>query len=82
MSINHASLTGDSPAFAGRADLDQPEPVVFRRMIRAILNLFRKRRDYQHLMDLPDYLLDDIGLSRTDVLSASLGHTPERLKRH
>ncbi|MFN0262893.1 DUF1127 domain-containing protein [Tepidamorphus sp. 3E244] len=30
----------------------------------------RARRDYQHLSELPDYLLEDVGLSRADVAEA------------
>ena len=30
----------------------------------------RMRRDYQKLEDLPDYLLEDIGLTRSDVRDA------------
>lgn len=40
----------------------------------------RNRLDYQHLMDLPDYLLDDVGVSRTSLRNAraSAGAGPRR----
>ncbi|MGF0538984.1 DUF1127 domain-containing protein [Agrobacterium sp. ES01] len=31
---------------------------------------FRARRDYQQLAGMPDYLLQDVGITRSDVLSA------------
>ena len=33
----------------------------------------RHARDYRHLQKLPDYLLDDVGLTRADVCASSRG---------
>ncbi|GAB2185420.1 DUF1127 domain-containing protein [Roseibium sp. LAB1] len=36
----------------------------------------RRRRDMAHLADLPDYLLEDVGLSRSDIRKqAQIGET-------
>ncbi|WP_442970066.1 DUF1127 domain-containing protein [Roseibium sp. FZY0029] len=32
-----------------------------------LLKRLRHRRDMAHLADLPDYLLEDVGLSRSDI---------------
>jgi uncharacterized protein YjiS (DUF1127 family) len=42
----------------------------FRRMTRRIGTWLRMRHQYRDLSDLPDYLLDDIGLTRGDVETA------------
>ena len=34
----------------------------------------RRRRDYERLRDMPDYLLDDIGLSRDHAIRARRAH--------
>lgn len=80
MAITHTSLAGDSSAYAGRQAFEKPEAIVLWRKIRNFLQFFRKRREHQDLLDLPDYLLDDIGLSRADVLAARLGPSSESRK--
>ncbi|MCX2723665.1 DUF1127 domain-containing protein [Roseibium salinum] len=40
---------------------------LFRRCFKYLLRRTRIRRDARILSDLPDYLLDDIGLTRADV---------------
>ncbi|WP_340149813.1 DUF1127 domain-containing protein [uncultured Sneathiella sp.] len=35
-----------------------------------ILRYWANRHDYKHLLDQPDYLLKDIGLSRLDIIAA------------
>jgi uncharacterized protein YjiS (DUF1127 family) len=37
------------------------------RIARLVRQHLRNRRDYRYLQDLPDYMLDDIGLTRGDV---------------
>nr|WP_256373001.1 DUF1127 domain-containing protein [Pseudoruegeria sp. HB172150] len=44
-----------------RRDLSQP---------RNIFEYFRFRREYRRLLDLPDYLLEDLGLDRGQVIVA------------
>lgn len=34
---------------------------------RAVRDRFRRDSDYQRLLDMPDYLLDDIGLTRAQI---------------
>ncbi|WP_417408934.1 DUF1127 domain-containing protein [Hoeflea sp.] len=41
------------------------------RIARSVCQHLRNRRDYRHLQELPDYMLDDIGLTRADVRSAA-----------
>ena len=41
------------------------------RIARSVRQHLRNRRDYRHLQELPDYILDDIGLTRGDVRSAA-----------
>ncbi|WP_299816584.1 DUF1127 domain-containing protein [uncultured Roseibium sp.] len=51
---------------------------------RKILNFrmfCRNRKVYGELLDLPDHLLDDIGLSRSDVMAARFEKSPVRPKR-
>ena len=31
---------------------------------------FRRQRDYRRLLELPDYLLDDVGLTRAEISAA------------
>ncbi|MAQ85387.1 DUF1127 domain-containing protein [Psychromarinibacter halotolerans] len=40
-------------------------------IVATLFGYFRSRRDYQRLEALPDYLLDDVGLTRADVAAAS-----------
>ncbi len=42
------------------------------RGVRALREAHRRRRDYERLRHMPDYLLDDIGVSR-DTLADRLG---------
>ena len=37
------------------------------RVFQILTRLLRRRRDRAHLSELPDYLLEDIGLTRADV---------------
>jgi uncharacterized protein YjiS (DUF1127 family) len=37
------------------------------RIATSVRRYFRYRRDYKHLQQLPDRLLEDIGLTRADV---------------
>ncbi|WP_422375247.1 DUF1127 domain-containing protein [Roseibium sp.] len=39
----------------------------FRHFLETLTRLLRRRRDRAHLSELPDYLLEDIGLTRADV---------------
>ncbi|MBF9032823.1 DUF1127 domain-containing protein [Rhodobacterales bacterium HKCCE2091] len=41
-----------------------------RQLIAAFGRMFASRRQYRHLEELPDYLLDDIGLTRWDIAQA------------
>lgn len=41
------------------------------RIARLVRQSLRSRRDYRHLQELPDYMLDDTGLTRGDVQSAA-----------
>ncbi|UUX48948.1 DUF1127 domain-containing protein [Nisaea acidiphila] len=36
-------------------------------LFRSLAKHFRDQRDYEHLRDLPDYLLKDIGISRQEI---------------
>ncbi|KZM51446.1 hypothetical protein OA90_02950 [Labrenzia sp. OB1] len=40
---------------------------LFSRVISDLLRRLRHRRDMKILSEMPDYLLDDIGLSRSDL---------------
>lgn len=40
---------------------------LFLRAATTLARLLRRRRDRAHLSELPDYLLEDIGLTRADV---------------
>jgi len=42
-------------------------PRVLKRAVQAVSRRLRRRRDRAHLSELPDYLLEDIGLTRADV---------------
>ncbi len=44
---------------------------MIQRIARSVRQHFRNRRDYRYLQELPDYMLDDIGLTRGDVRSAA-----------
>jgi len=48
----------------GRASLDSLFPLA---LARRIGNQLRRRRDYRRLAELPDYLLQDIGVTRAQV---------------
>lgn len=37
------------------------------RLLRNIATHLRDQRDYEHLRDLPDYLLKDIGITRSEL---------------
>ncbi len=41
------------------------------RFFRALRNHFRKKSQYRELEQLPDYLLEDVGLTRADISAAS-----------
>jgi len=45
-----------------------------RQFIRAFCNHFRDQRQYRDLEHLPDYLLDDVGLTRADINRHRRGH--------
>jgi len=52
---------------ARRSPLDnRPSNGLLARIRRAL----KLRRDYRHLENLPDYLLDDIGITRADLRAA------------
>ncbi|UUX48952.1 DUF1127 domain-containing protein [Nisaea acidiphila] len=36
-------------------------------LFRAVTRYLRDRQDYEHMRDLPDYLLKDIGVTRTEI---------------
>lgn len=36
-------------------------------LVRGMRHHYRCQRDYRYLQELPDYLLDDIGLTRSEV---------------
>ncbi|WP_193183102.1 DUF1127 domain-containing protein [Nisaea sediminum] len=36
-------------------------------LLRCLSRRIRHRKEYEHLQDLPDYLLRDIGISRTEI---------------
>lgn len=40
---------------------------VARRVWRAVFAQLRRRRDRAHLAELPDYLLEDVGLTRAEL---------------
>lgn len=42
-----------------------------KRLFRALRNHFRNKRQYRELEQLPDYLLEDVGLTRADISAAS-----------
>lgn len=37
------------------------------RLFRAFARYLRNQQDYEHMRDLPDYLLKDIGVSRSEI---------------
>lgn len=39
------------------------------RVVQRIRTHMRNRRDYRDLLEMPDYLLDDVGLTRDQILS-------------
>lgn len=41
------------------------------RLFRALRKHFRSRSQYRELHRLPDYLLEDVGLTRADIAAAS-----------
>ena len=45
--------------------------VTIERIARSVRQHLRNRRDYRHLLELPDYMLDDIGLTRADIRSVA-----------
>lgn len=42
----------------------------FTRLAKSLLRFFQNRRQYKTLETLPDYLLRDVGLTRTDIARA------------
>lgn len=66
MNTNHSSFLNG--AIGTRFD-DQPERGLnwFRRLLRAIATYEKQRRDYELLLDMPDHMLDDIGLDRSTI---------------
>lgn len=44
---------------------------MIQRIAQSVRQHLRNRRDYRYLQELPDYMLDDIGLTRGDVRSAA-----------
>jgi uncharacterized protein YjiS (DUF1127 family) len=63
-------MTDQSLSQQGTTDKpeSQFEPLrVLWRAWQVCAGLLRRRRDRAHLAELPDYLLEDIGLSREDV---------------
>ncbi len=38
-----------------------------RKTLRGFFRLWTHEKQYRHLEDLPDYLLDDVGLTRADL---------------
>lgn len=52
-------------------------------MLSSLLRRSERRRTYNHLMQLDDYLLRDIGLSRADVRQMMTGRAvPSRAVTH
>ncbi|MGD1876257.1 MAG: DUF1127 domain-containing protein [Kiloniellaceae bacterium] len=45
-----------------------------RGVVGAVCDYCRHGNDYRALMDMPDYLLEDIGLDRADVTAAKRRH--------
>jgi uncharacterized protein YjiS (DUF1127 family) len=39
-------------------------------IVRGIFEHHRRQRDYRRLLEMPDYLLEDIGLTRAQVIAA------------
>ena len=52
-----------------------------RGIVRSVLNYCRHQNDYRALMDMPDYLLEDIGVARADVTAAMRRHAFWRVGR-
>lgn len=45
-----------------------------RRTFDTLRSIMRARREQRHLHELPDYLLDDIGLGRSEISSVKGAH--------
>ena len=63
------------PAVGGLLHTRCPDPAPARRpgLLRRLLERYRHRKAYCRLMELPDYLLEDVGLTRADVRAAHKG---------
>jgi uncharacterized protein YjiS (DUF1127 family) len=64
---------------AGGRDVWQAVAAMFGNFVAELRRQHKVRRDRQHLMQLPDYLLKDIGVSRFDVDCLGLRHDRPRL---
>ena len=65
------TLTISLPRMASASALMRAAAVI-RQTIEAMRQRIRTRRDTEHLSALPDYLLRDIGISRSEIMSVVL----------
>ena len=59
-------------------------PAIYRacaNMLRGVDNWIMRRRDIEHLQSLPDHMLKDIGLHRSQIMSAVYHGEPHRGRR-
>ncbi|POF31669.1 DUF1127 domain-containing protein [Roseibium marinum] len=81
MVFDYAPPAGKYPGRPNGPAFDTRNPVALWRKILNFRMFSRNRKVYGELLDLPDYLLDDIGLSRSDVMAARLRQSQHSLNR-
>ncbi|MEQ9490062.1 MAG: DUF1127 domain-containing protein [Alphaproteobacteria bacterium] len=69
MSFSHTTTAGNGRALTA-AQTFGTFAATAQTLIRSIRTYLQNRRDYRHVLDLPDYLLKDIGVTRAEVKAA------------
>ena len=71
MNTNHTATANGELNLSGKLSLREQAVLIVSRIARRITHYRRCQRDLEHLMDLPDYLLEDVGLTRGDLVSST-----------
>ena len=70
MSISRAATANDALAPGRKLDPGSLGALCLLGLTRGIRDYRRRQCDYEHLLELPDHLLEDAGLTRTQVAAA------------
>lgn len=70
MSFSQVATANDGLVRSHKQNSSFPGAIFPLGLVRGIMEYLRHQREYKRLLEMPDFMLDDIGLTRTQIIEA------------